>query len=151
MKKLILFGFMISIFIFSKVFGQIIPDILYSINGQKEIIQKTMEFDSLVLIDKTSYWMDDLQMNGFGFKNNETYKVKVILSVDGEYDFKVKKINKSKLTGKSKIDNLKNINYSINKTFSNDSLNLKTRTKTERDISDQDEWTILILKRIISF
>jgi hypothetical protein len=118
---------------------------------QKEIIQKTSEFDSLVLVDKASYWNEDRQMSGFGFKGKETYKVTIIFKQDTTsfYDITILQIKKSKLTVASKIDAIKLTNYFSIETVTNDSLNLKSRGKAYMDISDQPEWTLLIIKNNI--
>lgn len=128
--------------------GQLIPYGLRLEMVQNEIIQNTSEFDSLVLIDKASYWSDNRQICGFGFKENETYKLTIIFSKDSTfYDISIDRIKKKKLTNFSKLYNLKMTNYSVIESFSNDSLNLKSRTNIYMDISDQPEWTFLSIKK----
>jgi hypothetical protein len=134
---------------FSSVFGQLIPYGLQLDKVQKEIIQKTSEFDSTVLVDKASYWNEDKKMNGFGFKDNHIYRLTIFFIQDttSSYDISIKKIMKSKVTKKSKIDAIKKTDYSTIVTFSNDSLNLKSQTNSYLSISDELEWTILIVKK----
>ena len=134
---------------FSVAFGQLVPYGLQLDKVRKEILQKTAEFDSLVLTDKASYWSDDKTINGFGFKNNETYSVTIIFQKGDSsfYDMTVDKLKKSKATDQSQIDAIKKINYPIVSIFSNDSLNLKSRTNSSMQISDMPEWTILIIKK----
>jgi hypothetical protein len=130
------------------VFGQLIPYGLQIDKVQKEIIQKTSEFDSLVFIDKASYWNEDSKISGFGFKGDETYKLTIIFKKDTTsfYDITIDQIKKRKLTVTSKTETIKLTNYSLIETASNDSLNLKSRTNSYMDISDQPEWTIFIIK-----
>jgi hypothetical protein len=130
-------------------FGQIIPYGLRLDKVQNEIIQKTSLFDSLVLVDDASYWDDDAKIKGFGFKGNEIYKVTIIFKKDTTsfYDITIEHIKKTKLTLASKLDANKITNYSSIEILSSDSLNLKSRTNSYMSISDQPEWTILIIKK----
>jgi hypothetical protein len=135
----------------STVFGQLTSKGLQLSKVQEEMIQKTSEFDSVVLVDKTSFWRDDKQINGFGFKGNEIYKMKIVFSKDTSafYGLTIAKIKKNSVKDKSKQEAIKEINYTSITTYSDDSLNLKSRTTSHLDISDSDDWTILVIRKNI--
>lgn len=146
--------FCISIFtlITSTVLGQLIPYGLQLDKVQKEIFQKTSDFDSLVFVSKASYWNEARQLRGYGFRGKEIYKMTIIFKQDTTsfYDITIDQIKKSKLKVVSKIDAaIKLTNYSSIETVSSDSLNLKSRANTYIDISDQPEWVLLIIKKNI--
>ena len=148
MKALITIMTFVFTLTLSTIFGQAIPNRIQLDKFRKEFINKTLEFDSILLIDKTSFWYNDKKMNGFGFKNNEIYKVTLFLEKHNSsfYDIKIRKIKKSKVTDSLKIEIIKKTDYLSIEKFSIDSLNLKSRTNSYIEISDQNEWTILIIK-----
>lgn len=148
-----IFYILISIFTLTTptVFGQLIPYGLQLDKVQKEILLRTSAFDSLVFVNKASYWTVDRQIKGYGFRGKEIYKMTSTFkqNTTSFYDITIDQIKKSKLSVASKIDAIKLINYSSIETVSSDSLNLKSRTNTYIDISDQPEWTFLSIKKSI--
>lgn len=149
----IIFYTLISIFTLmtSTVLGQLIPYGLQLDKVQKEILSRTSAFDSLVFVNKASYWSVDGQIKGYGFRGKEIYKMTITFkqNTTSFYDITIDQIKKSKLSVASKIDAIKQTNYSSIETVSSDSLNLKSRTNTYIDISDQPEWTFLSIKKSI--
>jgi hypothetical protein len=93
----------------------------------------------------------DRQIKGYGFRGKEIYKMTITFkqNTTSFYDITIDQIKKSKLSVASKIDAIKQTNYSSIETVSSDSLNLKSQTNTYIDISDQPEWTFLSIKKSI--
>ena len=50
--------------------GQHVPYGLRETKVKKELVARTSDFDSLILIDKASYWDDDMKVSGLGFKQS---------------------------------------------------------------------------------
>lgn len=130
-------------------YGQRIPYGLQIEKVQKEINEKTKQFDSLVFVDKANFWNDDQTINGFGFIDNKVKKVKIYFLKDTAsfYDIKIQKVKTETIKNKNKADFIKNYDYYRVENFHNDSLNVKSRTNIVADITDQPTWTILIIKK----
>ena len=141
-----IFGIILTV---TTAYGQRIPYGLQLENVQKEIVEKTNQFDSLVFVDKASFWNDDKTINGFGYIDNKVKKVRIYFEKDTTsfYDIKILKIKTAKVKKKVKSNFLKKFDYYKVEKFHNDSLNLKSRTNIILDITDQPTWTILIIKK----
>ena len=148
--------FIILTIIFPRLsFGQITPSGLQKEKVQKEIIQKTASFDSLVFIDFASYWGDDQKIKGFGFVNGKIYRVTISFKNDRTdkdsstfYNIKIYRIVKCRLLSKSKINSIKGSEYWKALSFSNDSLNyiFQTNGVIRGPASDGIHWTLIIIK-----
>jgi hypothetical protein len=124
--------------------GQHVPYGLRETKVQKELATRTSEFDSLVLLDKASYWDEDMKISGLAFKQNQIYKLTVMFK-SGEssfYDMTIKDFRKTKISDESAIESIQKMKLFSAITLNSDSLN----HKPVWDISDQNEWTMLFLK-----
>lgn len=140
-----------AIALFLKAFSsnaQLIPYGLQLRKVQSDIIKKTTKFDSLILIDKSSYWDDDLKIYGLGFKQKDLYQITLYFKKGKSsfYDIKISKMKFFKVIDDLKINEAREMDFLRISKLSKDSLNLKSRTKEITQISDSDEWTILVVK-----
>jgi hypothetical protein len=134
------------LFISCLVYGQNTPAQLMKKELQKDIIESTRGFDSIVCINLASYWGDDMMLKGYGYKQGELYKVVIsFMTGDTGRNYIVKRVMKRKITDKLKADSIRNIHYVSIFSFSKDSLELKSRTNTYYDISDQSYWSIIAI------
>ena len=134
----------LSVNLFS--FSQTTPLGLKDKSLQDEILNKTTSYDSLIFFDQSSYWGDDHAMTGFAFKKGSCYKTKIYLD-KGNKMFELK-FNRIEYNKDQVYDNLKDYiisKFNALKILNNDSLNIKSRTNTAMDVSDQTEATIIIL------
>jgi len=141
--------FFLCYFFYCNVNGQILPYALKKVELQQEIIQATSSFDSLILADKASFWNDDLKINGFGFNNADIFKVTVTFNVkvDTAYNVTLRKIKKRKIRNSETILYVKGLNFTRFENLVQDSLDIKSRSGNYLDVSDGDEWTLLIIKK----
>lgn len=123
--------------------GQYLPYGLREPKVKKELMLMTSDFDSLVLIDKASYWSEDMKISGLGFKQDLVYELTINYeqNTTSSYDMKIKNIKQEKVQNDSVMQAIRKIKFRSIFRLNNDSLNLKPSWS----ISDQDEWTILFL------
>ena len=124
--------------------GQVLPAILERDTVQEKITRLTADFDSVIFADIASYFIEDLKINGFGYKRNDIYKVTISFKNSPSYELsglKCKKIIKRK-----KLDLIRSLNYSFIEELSSDSLAIRSRTDIQQRVSDASNWTVLIIK-----
>src|SRR5688500_11769330 len=80
--------------------GQHVPYGLREAKVQKELASRTGEFDSLVLLDKASYWDEDMKISGLAFKQNQIYRLTISFKSDESsfYDMTIKDFRKTKVS-----------------------------------------------------
>jgi len=128
--------------------GQLVPYGLRLDKVQKEILEATTEFDSLIFADKASYWAEDVKIQGFGFISDKVFKVIIFFEKDTSdfYDITIKKLKKTAIKNKEKITILSKIDYSVIRSFDKDSLTIMGKPgEPHLSISDGNEWTILLI------
>lgn len=126
-------------------FGQITPRGLRSDKIQRQIIDNTLTCDSLILFDRSSFWSDDKSVKGFVFKKGKCYKTSLTFMKVSEFGIELNKIDIEKEIVFEDLNKYVTLNFSSLKNLNNDSLNIKSRTNTFMTMSDQDEFTILIV------
>jgi hypothetical protein len=121
--------------------GQHVPYGLRETKVKRELLTRSTGFDSLILVDKASYWDEDMKISGLGFKNNLIYKLTVNYRADTTsfYDIAIEHFGQEEMKENQITKNIRKINFQSISNLNNDSLNLKPSWS----ISDQDEWTIL--------
>lgn len=140
--------------------AQIMPEELAYEGIQYSIMQNTQEFDSLVLLDYSSYWSDSLQLKGFGFSKNERYKVIIHFkrndkpknSYEGLYEIQFSDYKKEKLSNEDSTK-LEKIGFDSIRAFAYDLLDYsqyqKARGKKPWPVpSDQSTLSVLIVNNV---
>jgi hypothetical protein len=140
--KSLIVTFYLLFFTYYLLSAQGTHELLLNKKLQKDIIENTREFDSLVCIDISGYWRDEGLLRGIGYKQGDVYRV-VISFVDSGNNHQVDRIIKRRIKDASKSDSVKTMNYQQLFTASNDSLELKSRKPGEEYIiDDASYWTI---------
>lgn len=126
-------------------FGQITPHSLRSERLQKEIIEGTLNYDSLVIFDRSSFWADDKSVKGFVFKKGKCFKVAMIFQKTNEFAIELKRVEIENEKVFDVLNKYIDEKYALLKNLNNDSLNVKSRSNSFMTMSDQDEFSILIV------
>ena len=126
--------------------AQLTPGALERASIRDAICLQTAAYDSLVLIDKASYWYDDLEATGFAFRGDEVHIITVSIKPDPTLDsIAIGSITISDAIDKAKSTALRGIPYPALRYCSNDSLRLKSRSEVAWPLpSDQPEWAVLV-------
>jgi len=106
-----------------------------------ELNNRTSYFDSVLIIDKASYW-DNLRIRGFGFKGKSVFKVDIVFNETETNDLEVKKLSKKKLRNPTTIKSILDERYFSISRLSDDSLNLRPPRLT---VTDHEIWTVLMI------
>ena len=143
-KQILVLAFFVSVI--APAFPQTTPRALRDKTLQLEIMQKTSVYDSLVLLDMSSYWSDDRVIPGFAFKNGECYRITMFFDKGtGLNSLSYNRVERKK---EKVFDNIKNYvvtKFYTLKTLNNDSLNLKSRTATVTELRDQPHATVVVV------
>ena len=123
-------------------FAQHTPHSLKEEKVLNELKMKTNYFDSLVIIDKASYWKDNAKMNGFGFKGNSVFKLEIAMMQDENADLQVKKLTKKKVNRPATVRQLMENRYAFLRGLNEDSLNLRP---PRLNVADPEIWSLLVM------
>ncbi len=108
----------------------------------QELKQKTNYFDSLVVIDKSSYWKDNPKIKGFGFKGTSVYRLEIALKENDSAELLVKKLVKKKVSRPATVRQLLESRYTFINNLNEDSLNLKP---PRLQVTDPEIWSLLVV------
>jgi hypothetical protein len=147
MIRTIIILFITFYFSINYLVGQITPGSLQNNDIQNELLKKTIQFDSLILVDISSYWKDDHSIQGFGFIQSKPYKVTINFKTiyDSIVRLEYKNLKKNKIRNQVLISKLEDINIEELKTLNPDSLEIITRTGSFITASDGPEWSLIII------
>ncbi len=127
--------------------AQVTPHGLVSDGLRAELLAATPGFDSLVLIDRASYWSDDLAVEGFSFVKGTPYRALVAFEYDtltGSLHLRSVSTNEARQEGLH--HSLDSLRYPAICAFRADSLALTSRETPGWPLpSDQPEWALLIM------
>ncbi|HYG04617.1 MAG TPA: hypothetical protein VD927_19350 [Chryseosolibacter sp.] len=139
MKSLVPFLFAIALSL--NLSAQHTPHTLKEAKMLTELLNRTSYFDSVLIIDKASYW-DDLHIRGLGFKGKSVFKVAISFKETASNDLEVKKLTKKKVRNPASVKTLLDQRYVSIAQLSDDSLNLKPPRLT---VTDHEIWTVMMI------
>jgi hypothetical protein len=103
---------------------------------------KTEYFDSLIVIDKASYWKGNPKINGFGFKGTSVFKLEISLKENEASELEVNKFVKKKVSRPNTVRQLLINRYAFVSTLNDDSLNLRP---PRLNVAEPEIWSVLIM------
>lgn len=139
MKALLTLALLCS---FAASFSQHTPHSLKEEKVLQELKQKTNYFDSLIVIDKASYWKENPKINGFGFKGADVYRLEIAMKENDAANLLVKKLVKKKVASPATVRQLVESRYNFIVNLKDDSLNLRP---PRLNVADPEIWSVLVV------
>ena len=143
----------IFFFIYSLTcFSQYSHKIFKEDTTQKTIINATKEFDRLVFVDYASYWGDDKEVNGIGFKETEVYYVSLtfekIKELPGYY--RCSESSKIKIENNEQINACFKLNLDSIMKIEKDSIQIYSKPGSESflSVSDCTHYTLFVVEQL---
>jgi hypothetical protein len=125
-----------------QLFSQHTPHSLKEDNVLATLKSETNYFDSLIVIDKASYWRGNPKIKGFGFKGSAVYKLEISMKENEAADLVVNKFTKKKVSKPATVRQLMLNRYKFITTLNDDSLNLRP---PRLNVAEPEIWSVLIM------
>ncbi|MPM02049.1 hypothetical protein SDC9_48294 [bioreactor metagenome] len=147
MKKLIILLISAILFPAHNLSAQLTPGALRDTAMQSELMRRTQAFDSLLLVNVSSFWKDDHTVFGYGFIDSEPYYVNIRFKVkkDTLWCLEFKSLHKRKIKNTETLKAAGNLQIGVLSTFEQDSAELKNIPKIRIVTSDGPEWSLMII------
>jgi len=127
--------------------AQITPGALRDSAVQSELMRRTQAFDSLLLVNVSSFWKDDLSIYGFGFIDSELFYVNMRYTnkKDENHTLEFKSLHKRKIKDAETLKTAGSLQIGELFTFEQDSAELKNKPEKTIVTSDGPEWSLMII------
>jgi len=127
--------------------AQITPGALRDTAMQSELMRRSQAFDSLLLVNVSSFWKDDHAIFGYGFIDSEPFYVNIRFKVkkDTLWCLEYKSLHKRKIKNTETLKAAGNLQIGVLSTFEQDSAELKNKPEKTIVISDGPEWSLMII------
>jgi len=127
--------------------AQITPGALRDTVMQSELMRRTQAFDSLLLVNISSFWEDDHILYGFGFIDSEPFYVNIRFKVkkDTMWCLEYKSLHKRKIKNTETLKAAGSLQIGVLSTFEQDSAELKNKPGKINVMSDGPEWSLMII------
>ncbi len=127
--------------------AQITPGALRDTAMQSELLRRTQDFDSLLLMNVSSFWKDDHAIFGYGFIDSEPFYVNIRFKVkkDTLWCLEYKSLHKRKIKNTETLKTAGSLQIGELFTFEQDSAELKNKPEKTIVTSDGPEWSLMII------
>jgi hypothetical protein len=125
-----------------QLFSQHTPHSLKEENVLATLKSETIYFDSLIVIDKASYWKGNPKIKGFGFKGSSVFKLEISMKENEAAELVVNKFTKKKVSKPATVRQLLLNRYKFVTTLDDDSLNLRP---PRLNVAEPEIWSVLIM------
>jgi|GEM_PF-4654911 len=127
--------------------AQITPGALRDSAVQSELMRRTQAFDSLLLVNVSSFWEDDHTISGYGFIDSEPFYVNFCFKVkkDTLWCLEYKSLHKRKIKNAETLKAAGSLQIGVLSTFEQDSAELKNKPEKTIVTSDGPEWSLMII------
>jgi len=127
--------------------AQITPGALRDTAMQSELMRRTLAFDSLLLVNVSSFWEDDHTISGYGFIDSGPFYVNIRFKEkkDTMWCLEYKSLHKRKIKNAETMKAAGSLQIGILSTFEQDSAELKNKPEKIIVMSDGPEWSLMII------